>query len=181
MVLLLVVAGCGNANNNNQSGDGKTYSVNGVSVKLDKEDSCYNIKFLTSKSFERNARSGAFTYSLYKDKSKDKFDLSNIAFRVDVKVDIMNLESKIEREKELVKSNEGFKNLEQSQKTINGTTWEFFSFDNAKDESISFKEHMYIAERQIGEYYYVYEVYFSFADSILEFEDAFMASIVFDK
>ena len=179
IVLLVMAAGCGVANNTDKPGDGKSYNVNGVTLKLDKEDSSYNIKFKTSKSFEKNTKSGEPTYSLYKDESKDNFDLSNIVFRVDVRVDIMNYESKIEREIELVKSNDGFKNVEQSQKNFNGTDWTYFSFDNTKDDNVSFKEHYYLTEKQIGEYYYTYKIYFSFAENTSDFEEAFIASIIF--
>lgn len=181
---VFVITGCKNEkdsqSNNTKLDNDKSYNINGVSIKLDKDDNRDNIKYKISSSFTRNFSTTTSTYTIYKDKNKDKYDLSNITFRLDVNVDTMNSESKIEREKQLVNAKESFKNIEQSQKTINETTWEYFSFDNMNDDENSFKEHLYITEKKVNNYYYIYKVYFSFADDITEFENAFMDSIVFE-
>ena len=177
--LLFIVSGCGNKNINN-SNDGKIYKVNGVSIKLDKEDDRDNIKYKTSSSFTRDYKTTMSTYTIYKDNSKSKYDLSNIVLRLDVNVDIMNTESQIEKEIKIINRNENFKNLIQNQKIINGTTWEYFTFENNNDSSNPFEEHLYIAEKKVNKYYSVYKIYFSFADDIEEFEEEFMNRIVFE-
>lgn len=181
---LFIITGCKNENNsqsnNTKQDNGKSYNINGVSIKLDKDDNRDNIKYKISSSFTRKFSTTTSTYTIYKDNNKDKYDLSNVIFRLDVNVDTMNSESKIEREKQLVNAKDSFKNIEQSQKTINETTWEYFSFDNMNDASNSFKEHLYITEKKVDKYYYIYKVYFSFSDEINDFENAFMDSIVFE-
>ena len=178
--LLFVTSACGANKNNNNSNDGKTYKVNGVSIKLDKDDDRDDIKYKTSSSFTRNYKTTMSTYTIYKDNSKSKYDLSNIILRVDVNVDIMNTDSQLEKEIKVLNRSESFKNVVQNQKNINGTTWEYFTFENNNDSSNPFKEHLYITEKKKDKYYTVYKVYFSFADDIEEFEQAFMNSIVFD-
>ena len=179
LIGVFIVTGCGNSNNN-QVSNGKTYNVNGISINLDKDDNRDNIKYKTSSSFIRDYKTTMSTYSIYKDSTKNKYDLSNLTFRLDVNVDIMNIESTLEKEKSLVTKKDTFKNVLQNQKEINGTTWEFFSFDNVYDEENQFKEHLYITERKVDNYYYLYKVYFSRAENIDEFEEAFMDSIIFD-
>ena len=79
--------------------NGKSYIVNGVSIKLDKEDSNNKIKYDTSSSFNKNSSTTGYVYTIYKNKSEDKYDFSNITFRLDVSVDKMNTQSKIENVK----------------------------------------------------------------------------------
>ncbi len=180
LIGLFTISGCGISKNNNQGNNEKIYNVNGINIKLDKEDDRDNIKYKMSSSFTRVYRTTMSTYTIYKDASKDKYDLANIVFRLDVNVDIMNTESRIEKEKKLVKAKDNFKNIEQNQKTINGTIWEYFTFDNTNDAENIFKEHLYITEKKVNNYYNVYKIYFSFANDIEEFEESFMNSIVFE-
>ena len=91
----------------------------------------------------------------------------------------MNLQSKIDREKELVMNKDNFENVQQSQKTLNGITWDYFSFYNNYDNN-RFQEHLYMTERKIDNYYYVYKIYFSYAEGIEDFEESFMNSISFE-
>ena len=177
LIGVFVLTGCENISK--KTVDGKTYNINGISVKLDKSDERDGMKYKTSSSFEKDYKSTTTTYTSYIDKNKDKHDLSNIKFRLDVTVDIMNLESRIEKEKKLITSKDNFKNVKQDQKVIDEITWDYFTFDNAY-ENTSFKEHLYLTERKMNNYYYVYKVYFSYAEDIEEFEEAFMNNVKFE-
>ena len=175
---LLFLTGCGNKGETIAK-DGKTYNIHGLSIKLDKDEEYDKIKYLTSSFFERKFKVTGTSYTIYKDDSKDKYDLSNITFRLDVSTDIMNTNSTIEKEKALVKNKDTYKNIEQSQKNINDIIWDYFVYDNNNGD-ISFKQHLYITERKVDNYYYLYKIYFSFAEDIDEFEEAFMNNIKFE-
>ena len=178
IICLFAITGCGNKQE--ISNNGKECNINGVSVKLNKEDNRDGIKYMISSSFERDYKASTSTYTIYKDKNGDKYDLSNIVFRLDVNVDEMNLESKIEKEKELIKRKDNFEDVIQEQKLINGTTWEYSSFYNTYDANNRFKEHVYVTEKKVNQYYYLYKVYFSYAEDIAEFEEAFMNNVRFN-
>ena len=180
VVGLFVLVGCTNNKNSNQSSNSKSYNVNGVSIKLDKDDSRDKIKYKIFSNFTSDYKSSTSSYTIFNDNSKDKYDLSNIAFRLEVNADIMNTSSTIENEKTLVNKKDTFKNVVASEKIINSTTWFYYTFDNYYDGHNQFKEHLYITERKIDNYYYVYKVFFIKAEDIAEFEEAFMNSIVFE-
>ena len=183
IISIFTITGCGIKNNNNSNtNNSKEYIINGIKIKLDKEDSRDGIKYKYSNSFARNYASSTTTYKLYYDEKKDKYDISNLAFYLNVTVDIMQTESAIEKDILKIKNNSSNKNITWEQKTINGITWEYITIDRYYDnnENEHFKNHTYLYEVYDGKYYKTYIVSFYKADNIEEFEKVFLKNIVFE-
>jgi hypothetical protein len=175
---LILITGCGK--DTNKTNDSKLYNINGISIKLDREDFRESLRFKTSTSFVVDYNSTTTTYTIYKDENKDRYDLSNLKFRLDVYVDTMNTESTIDKEIQFVQNNDHFQNIVQEKRRINDKTWEYFSVDNYYDDTNVFQEHIYISERKINDFYFMYKIYFSCAEDIEEFEREFMNSIQYE-
>ena len=98
IVGLLTITGCGkNSNNNNSNAkSSKEYNINGISFKLDKEDTISKMKYKVSNSFDRRDGASTTVYNLYYDENKDKYDVSNLVFSISITANIMQSESNIE-------------------------------------------------------------------------------------
>ena len=90
IVALFTIAGCGkNSNNNSNVKSSKEYNINGISFKLDKEDSISKMKYKVSNSFDRRAGASTTVYNLYYDENKDKYDASNLVFSISITANII--------------------------------------------------------------------------------------------
>ena len=159
---LFIITGCG-ANNSNSDSNSKDYKIDGVSIKLDKEDSRSGMKYKTSKSFDSKNGSSTSTYYLYYDENKEKYDVSNIVFSISVTADIMQTESKIEYDIHKLNTNSSLKNITRDQKEINDINWEYISLDNYYETGTEehFKIHSYYYELYDGKYYTTYIISFN--------------------
>ena len=184
LIALFTITGCvankkSNSPTNNNS---KEYKVDGVSIKLDSEDSMSKMKYKTSKSFDRRSGASTTVYSLYYDENKDKYDASNIVFSISVTANIMQSESSIEYDINKLNNNSSLKNISREQKKINDITWEYVSLDNYYETGSNdhFKIHSYYYETYDGKYYTTYIISFNKADNIEKLEKDFINSIVFE-
>lgn len=181
IVCLLTITGCGkNSNNNSNVKSSKEYNINGVSFKLDKEDSISNMKYKVSKSFDTRAGASTTVYNLYYDENKDKYDVSNLVFSISITADIMQSESNIEYAINKLNNNSSLKNISREQKNINDLTWEYITLDNYYDNNNSYKNHSYYYETYDGKYYTTYIIQFNKVDNMEEFENDFIKNIVFE-
>ena len=186
IIMCFLVVGCGKTNSdsgNSSTNNSKEYKINGKSIKLDSEDDRDGIKYNISKSFEKKNSSSATTYYLYNDDSKDKYDVSNIAFSVSVTANIMQSESAIETYINKLNTNSSLKNITREKKTINDKTWEYVTLDNYYESGSDnhFKNHSYYYETYDGKYYTTYIVSFNKVDNNEELENDFMNNITFTK
>lgn len=184
IISLVVITGCVTNKKSNSSSDNslKEYNIDGVSFKLDGEDSTSGMKYNISKDFDKRNGASTTTYTLYKDKNKDKYDVANIVFSLSITADIMQTESNIESDINKLNNNISLKNITRDKKNINGITWEFISLDNYYDTGSDnhFKNHSYYYESYDGKYYTTYIVSFNKVDNTEEFENEFLSSIVFN-
>lgn len=182
IVAMLTITGC-EKSNGSKSSNSKEYTVDGISFKLDKDDSRSGMKYKISKSFDGRSGSSTSTYYLYYDDTKDKYDISNIALSISVTADIMQTESAIENNIAKLNINSSLKNITRDKKTINDITWDYVTLDNyyetGKDDH--FKNHTYYYEKYDGKYYTTYTVSFNKADNIGELESDFLNNITFEK
>ena len=183
-LMILTLTGCGLKNKSNKSSNNnaKEYKIDGVTFKLDSEDSRSKMKYLTSKSFEKKNGSSTTTYYLYYDNNKDKYDVSNIVFSVSVTANIMQTSSNLEYDIKKLDTNSSLQNITREKKTINGITWDYVSLDNyyQTGSNIHFNNHSYYYETFDGTYYTTYIVSFNKTDNIAELENDFLNSIVFE-
>ena len=184
IILAFVVTGCGTNNSNSSNAkNSKEYKINGISFKLDKEDSRDGIKYNYSSAFDSKHAASTTTYKLYYDKTKDKYDISNIAFYFYVTADIMQQESNLEKDIAKIKNNSSLKNITREKKTINGITWEYLECDNyyetGSDKHI--KNHTYLYEVFDGKYYVTYTISLNKVENMEEFENDFLNNITFEK
>ena len=185
LIMIILATGCGanNNNNNTEVNSSKEYNMNGVSFQLDRNDSISKMNYITSSSFDRRVKSSTTTYCLYYDESKDKYDISNIAFSFSVTADIMQTESKIEYDINKLNNNSSLKNISREQKKIKDITWEYISLDNYYETGTNehFKNHSYYYETYDGKYYTTYMVSFNKAEDIEDLENDILNSIVFES
>lgn len=185
IVMIFIITGCGSNNktSNSTGNSSKEYSINGIIIKLDSDDSMSKMKYKTSSSFDRRAGSSTTTYNLYSDNNKDKYDASNLAFSLSVTADIMQTESNIEYDINKLNNNSSLKNISREKKEINGITWEYVSLDNYYETGADnhFKNHSYYFETYDGKYYTTYIVSFNKADNIEDLENDILNSITFEK
>ena len=182
IVGLLTITGCGkNSNNNNSNAkSSKEYNINGISFKLDKEDTISKMKYKVSNSFDRRDGASTTVYNLYYDENKDKYDVSNLVFSISITANIMQSESNIEYAINKLNNNSSLKNISREQKKINDLTWEYITLDNYYDNNNSYKNHSYYYETYDGKYYTTYIIQFNKVDNMEEFENDFIKNIVFE-
>ena len=178
-IALFTITGCGVSNNSKNL---KEYNINGVSIKLDREESISGMKYKISKAFDRRAGASTTVYNLYYDNNKDKYDTSNLAFSLSITADIMQTSSNIEYDINKLNNNSSLKNIVRAQKTINGITWEYVSLDNYYDSNTTehLENHSYYYETYDGKYYTTYIISFNKAENIGDLENDFLNSIVFE-
>ena len=182
LVIVFIITGCGENNKDNNSSEKhmKEYNINGISIKLDSEDSISKMKYKISKSFNRRVGSSTTVYNLYYDENKDKYDISNIVFSLSITADIMQSASALENDINKLNNNSSLKNISREQKTINGITWQYVSLDNYYETGNYFKNHSYYYETFDGKYYTTYTISFNKAENIEDLENDFLNSIVFE-
>lgn len=181
IVGLLTITGCGkNSNNNSNAKSSKEYNINGISFKLDKEDTISKMKYKVSNSFDRRDGASTTVYNLYYDENKDKYDVSNLVFSISITANIMQSESNIEYAINKLNNNSSLKNISREQKKINDLTWEYITLDNYYDNNNSYKNHSYYYETYDGKYYTTYIIQFNKVDNMEEFENDFIKNIVFE-
>ena len=181
IVTLFAITGCG-AKNEPSGKSSKEYNIDGVSIKLDSEDTTSKMKYKVSSSFDRRVGSSTTVYTLYYDKNKDKYDVSNTVFSISITANIMQSESSIEYDINKLNNNSSLKNITREEKTINDIKWQFVSLDNYYETGSNehFKIHSYYYETYDGKYYTTYTVSFNKADNIGDLENDFLNSIVFE-
>lgn len=177
LIILGIVTGCGASNKNS-----KEYKIDGVSFKLDSEDSMSKMKYKISKSFDKKSKASSTIYNLYYDENKDKYDISNVVFSLSVTADIMQTESYIEYDINKLNNNSSLKNISREQKEINGITWEYVSLDNYYETGTDkyLKNHTYFYETYDGKYYTTYTIAFNNVENIGSLEEDFLNSVTFE-
>lgn len=182
MLAVFTITGCTSSNKSSSSDNLKEYKIDGVSIKLDKDESMSGMKYKTSKSFDSRNGVSTTVYSLYYDKNKDKFDASNLVFSISVTANIMQTESNIEYDIKKLNNNSSLKNITREQKEINDIKWEYISLDNYYETGSDnhYKNHSYYYELYDGKYYTTYIISFNKAENTEELENDFLKNIVFE-
>ena len=181
LIVIFTITGCG-TNNNSSGKNSKEYNIDGISIKLDKEDSISGMKYKISKSLNRRGGASATIYNLYYDENGDKFAVSNIVFSLTITADIMQSKSYLEYDINKLNNNSSLKNITREKKEINGITWEYVSLDNYYETGTNnhFKNHSYYYETYDGKYYTTYTISFNKAENTADLENDFLNSIVFE-
>ena len=179
IVALFTITGCGKSENKSNISNDKTYTVGGVKFQLDKKDDYEKkIYYLSSSKFKSNySASTGDRLTLLKDENAGE-NLDN--FVLMIYVNVQELKTINDRLAYFKNYPDSIKELNQSEKSINGNTWTYFTYVSENAQRDPFTVHEYCIEKKIGNYDSLVQVYFNKADSIDEFEEAFMNNVEFN-